>query len=41
MIIDKTGKIFEDRRKNEERRIKEQTVDEDKRKYQRRADSKK
>ena len=24
MIIDKTGKIFEDRRKNEERRVKEQ-----------------
>jgi len=41
MIIDKKGKIFDDRRKNDERRIKEKAVNVDQRKIQRRAENKK
>ena len=41
MVTDKSGKIFDDRRKNTERRVKEQAVSEEKRQCQRRTESKK
>lgn len=41
MIVDKEGKIFEDRRKGEERRTKNTKVTEEKRKTNRRKDDQK
>ncbi len=41
MIVDREGKIFEDRRKGEERRTKKTKVTEEKRKSTRRVDDKK
>lgn len=41
MVTDKSGKIFDDRRKNTDRRVKDEGVKEEQRKFQRRAENKK